>query len=44
METRIVSGDLVIDKERYVVIKKGKDISFPRKEFELLSSLIDLKT
>lgn len=38
--TRIVSGDLVIDKERYVVIKKGKDISLPRKEFKLLSLLI----
>ncbi len=38
--SRIVSGDLVIDKERYVVIKKGKDISLPRKEFELLSLLI----
>lgn len=37
---RIVSGDLVIDKERYVVVKKGKDITFPRKEFELLSLLI----
>jgi two-component system alkaline phosphatase synthesis response regulator PhoP len=37
---KIISGDLVIDKERYVVIKKGKDISLPRKEFELLSLLI----
>jgi two-component system, OmpR family, alkaline phosphatase synthesis response regulator PhoP len=36
----IVSGDLVIDKERYVVIKNGKDITLPRKEFELLSLLI----
>jgi two-component system alkaline phosphatase synthesis response regulator PhoP len=35
-----VSGDLVIDKERYLIIKKGKDISLPRKEFELLSLLI----
>ncbi len=39
-EKRIVSGDLVIDKERYLIIKKGKDISLPRKEFELLSLLI----
>ncbi|MCP4313220.1 MAG: response regulator transcription factor [Bacteroidetes bacterium] len=38
--TRIVSGDLVIDKERYVVVKKGKDMALPRKEFELLSLLI----
>lgn len=37
---RLVSGDLVIDKERYVVIRKGKDISLPKKEFELLSLLI----
>lgn len=37
---RIVSGDLVIDKERYVIVKKGKDVSLPRKEFELLSLLI----
>ncbi len=34
------SGDLVIDKERYLVIRKGKDITLPRKEFELLSLLI----
>jgi two-component system alkaline phosphatase synthesis response regulator PhoP len=37
---KIIAGDLVIDKERYLVIKKGKDISLPRKEFELLSLLI----
>lgn len=28
-----------IDRERYVVIKNGEEISFPRKEFELLSLL-----
>jgi two-component system alkaline phosphatase synthesis response regulator PhoP len=39
-ESRLGSGNLIIDKERYVVIKKGKDISLPRKEFELLSLLI----
>jgi two-component system alkaline phosphatase synthesis response regulator PhoP len=39
-ETKIVSGDLVIDKERYLVVKKGKEIILPRKEFELLSLLI----
>jgi two-component system alkaline phosphatase synthesis response regulator PhoP len=38
--SKIGSGDLVIDKERYLVIKKGKDIVLPRKEFELLSLLI----
>ena len=37
---RIASGDLIIDRERYLVIKKGKEITFPRKEFELLSLLI----
>jgi two-component system alkaline phosphatase synthesis response regulator PhoP len=39
-ENKITAGDLVIDKDRYLVIKKGKDISLPRKEFELLSLLI----
>jgi len=37
---KLGSGNLIIDKERYLVIKKGKDISMPRKEFELLSLLI----
>ncbi|MCK5066460.1 MAG: response regulator transcription factor [Bacteroidales bacterium] len=37
---KIVSGELVVDKERYLVVKKGKDITLPRKEFELLSLLI----
>jgi len=37
---KIVSGDLVIDKERYLLIKKGEEIVLPRKEFELLSLLI----
>jgi two-component system alkaline phosphatase synthesis response regulator PhoP len=36
----IESGDLIIDKERYLVVKKGVDIVLPRKEFELLSLLI----
>jgi len=36
----IVSGDLTIDKDRYLVILKGKELFFPRKEFELLSLLI----
>jgi two-component system alkaline phosphatase synthesis response regulator PhoP len=39
-ETKIVSGDLVIDKERYLVVKQGEEIVLPRKEFELLSLLI----
>lgn len=29
-------GDLEIDRERYVVSKKGKELSLPKKEFELL--------
>ena len=37
---KIILGDLVIDKERYIVIQKGVEIFFPRKEFELLSLLI----
>jgi two-component system alkaline phosphatase synthesis response regulator PhoP len=36
----ILSGDLIIDKEKYVVVKNGKEIYLPRKEFELLSLLI----
>jgi two-component system, OmpR family, alkaline phosphatase synthesis response regulator PhoP len=37
---QVVSGDLIIDKDRYLVIVKGREIFFPRKEFELLSLLI----
>ena len=37
---QIVSGDLTIDKDRYLIILKGREIFFPRKEFELLSLLI----
>src|SRR6056297_502221 len=37
---QIVSGDLIIDKERYLIILKGEEVFFPRKEFELLSLLI----
>ena len=37
---KILSGELVVDKERYVVVKKGKDIILPRKQFEILSLLI----
>lgn len=31
---------LSIDRDRYVVIKEGKDISLPKKEFELLALLL----
>jgi len=33
-------GDLVIDKERYLVKKNGEEMVLPRKEFELLSLLV----
>ena len=32
-------GDIVIDRDAYVVYKAGKKISLPRKEFELFSLL-----
>jgi len=32
-------GNLVIDRERFVVVFEGKSLQFPRKEFELLSFL-----
>lgn len=32
-------SNLVIDRERYLVIKNGEEIIFPRKEFELLALL-----
>lgn len=32
-------GGISIDKEKYVVIKAGKEFSFPKKEFELLDLL-----
>lgn len=31
-----VLPDMVIDREKYVIIKDGKEINLPRKEFELL--------
>lgn len=32
-------GDLIVDRERYVVIKDGIQVELPRKEFELLALL-----
>jgi len=32
-------GSIIIDREEYVVIKNGKKLSLPKKEFELLSLL-----
>lgn len=33
-------GNIEIDKEKYIVIKNGKEINLPRKEFELLGLLV----
>jgi two-component system alkaline phosphatase synthesis response regulator PhoP len=35
-EIRLVTREFTIDREKYVVIKNGEEISLPRKEFELL--------
>lgn len=35
----ITIGDLIIDNEKYLIIKNGKEIILPKKEFELLSLL-----
>src|SRR4051812_30131577 len=37
---KISVGDIEIDRERYVVVKAGKEISLPRKEFELMNLLV----
>ncbi len=39
-ENLVRIGDLEIDREQYNVRKNGKDLTLPRKEFELLSLLI----
>jgi two-component system alkaline phosphatase synthesis response regulator PhoP len=31
---------IIIDKDRYVVVRDGKDIVLPKKDFELLNTLI----
>lgn len=36
----IDKGDIIIDKDRYIVIKGGKELSLPKKEFELLLLLV----
>jgi Response regulators consisting of a CheY-like receiver domain and a winged-helix DNA-binding domain len=33
-------GNLIIDKERYLIMKDGEEMILPRKEFELLSLLV----
>jgi len=36
---KVMVGEIIIDREEYVVIKDGVKLSLPRKEFELLSLL-----
>ncbi len=36
---KITVGDIEIDRERYLIVREGKEIELPRKEFELLSLL-----
>jgi len=36
----MVVGNLVIDKERYLIVQDGQEMVLPRKEFELLSLLV----
>lgn len=37
------SGDLVVDRQRYIVSRKGKEYTLPRKEFEILFFLMKNK-
>jgi two-component system, OmpR family, alkaline phosphatase synthesis response regulator PhoP len=37
----IVAGSITIDKERYVVVKDGREVVLPKKEFELLTLLVN---
>jgi two-component system alkaline phosphatase synthesis response regulator PhoP len=36
---KLLIGDLVIDREKYLIIRKGEKLFLPKKEFELLSLL-----
>jgi two-component system alkaline phosphatase synthesis response regulator PhoP len=36
----IQKGELILDREKYIVIKEGNELILPKKEFELLSVLI----
>ena len=38
-EEKLSTQGIVIDRDRYIVLKDGQEIHFPRKEFELLSLL-----
>ena len=39
-DAKLQVGDIVIDRERYMVVKSGVEIQLPRKEFELMSLLV----
>jgi len=39
LELRTIIGDIIIDREKYLILKKGREIHLPRKEFELLELL-----
>lgn len=39
-EAFIQQDDIVLDREKYIVLKAGKELSLPRKEFELLALLL----
>jgi two-component system, OmpR family, alkaline phosphatase synthesis response regulator PhoP len=38
--TELAAGDIIIDKEKYIIIKAGEEIILPKKEFELLTLLV----
>lgn len=38
-QIKLEFGDLIIDRERFMVVYQGNPLQFPRKEFELLSFL-----
>jgi two-component system alkaline phosphatase synthesis response regulator PhoP len=38
-EEKVTVGEIIIDREAYVIIKNGEKLSLPRKEFELFSLL-----
>ncbi len=40
LDSKIEIGDIVIDKEKYIIIKSGEKIALPRKQFELFSLLV----
>ena len=39
VDQNVVVDNLIIDKERYLVLKDGQEIFLPKKEFELLALL-----